>query len=68
MGKVEDDGEEIECAEARGKPCVVTTKVTDEMFKDMDPHIQFKMMLTAMERLKSVVVSCLQQTRCKGRI
>ena len=52
IDKVEDDGEEVECAEARDKPFVITTKVTNDRFKDIDPHIQFKMMLTAMEKLQ----------------
>ncbi|KAJ3054903.1 hypothetical protein HK097_000420 [Rhizophlyctis rosea] len=36
---VQDDGDEIEKAKARDKPYIITTRVTDEMFKEIDPHL-----------------------------
>lgn len=48
---VQDDGDEIEKAEAREKPFIITTRVTDEMFKEIDPHLQFKILLGIMEKL-----------------
>ena len=49
--KITDDGTEIEEAEARDKPYILTTHVSDDMFKTLAPHLQFKILLQLTERL-----------------
>ena len=53
--KVEDEGFEVEEGEKRDKPYVVTTRITNEQFKDLDPHLQFKLMNLQMEKLAKML-------------
>ncbi|KAJ3052574.1 hypothetical protein HK097_006043 [Rhizophlyctis rosea] len=49
--KISDDGEEIEEAKEREKPWIITTHVSDDMFKELMPHLQFKILLTLGDRM-----------------
>ncbi|KAJ3029274.1 hypothetical protein HDV00_009686 [Rhizophlyctis rosea] len=51
---VEDDGDEIETAEAREKPYILTTRVSDGMFKDLSPHLQMKTLLQVSDQLSKL--------------
>ena len=53
--KVEDEGFEVEKGSCRDQPYVVTTRISDEQFKDLDPHLQFKMMNLQMEKLQAML-------------
>ena len=53
--KVEDEGFEVEEGEKQEKPYVVTTRITDDQFKDLDPNLQFKLKNLQMEKLAKML-------------
>ena len=53
--KISDDGEEVEEATEREKPYILTTQVSDDMFKELMPHLQFKILLTLGDRMHKLV-------------
>ena len=52
--KVKDDGTETEEGEAREKPYILATRVTNENYADLSPHLQFKLLLQASDRVQKL--------------